>query len=367
MAQTAVLPDETSGAYTQQTSILEFFGVDPASEISVARFLTRGISEAARTNQLPSTPRLRMELFPLAIRTAIDANYKGTKAPLMRLLLGDNHPGIQRMIREDAQTLPPNQRDNFLIQSQQLLQYNAANGLSLLGEEVALPAIRRLLAAQTSDLGRVQYATAAATLGDKSAVQVLLNLAESTNRIVAYQSLKAMENITGAYYGADPLASYTVRKESAAKARRWWEKFGKPFRIEPSAVRLRRLQEAKPDEPARAPSSLRDHLKYASDYSSQPTDAPKVLDDSGIDPNQPRASRRMLGQLSLKRKSELVGLMQNQQETLDVRLEAMRWYVHNVRRWDEGMKEARRELKKLRDDPDPEIAVTAENYLANLK
>jgi len=335
----------------EPVATLAGFGVDEKSPVAIARFLSDGIADSVRQKPMPGEPRLRLQLMPLAMQRAVELNAELARAPLMRLAQKDFSLGVMRMLREDERNAPTADREALRQRLERdILAYNAANALSLMGETAAIPHIERMLATEERATARAQLAMAIISLGEAEPMDLLLRLAATPERASSYFALRALEDATGQDFSAEPQAPKARREASAKKALAWWEQNRKGWRADPVAIRARRAQPEPPRPVPVNPVTMRDHLLWAGVLSK---DGPGALTDAQANPDQPRASRRYLGSLGAERAKALAVVAEDVGEDLDLRLEAMRWMVQNKPSDKDAV------LKRLKRSDDPEIVAAA--------
>ncbi|NUQ38117.1 MAG: hypothetical protein HUU23_10020 [Caldilineales bacterium] len=71
-----------------------------------------------------------------------------------------------------------------------------------------------------------------------------------------------------------------------------------------------------------------------------------------------RESRRHLGELPRELRSRLAAIARDTSEDVDIRLQAVFWYVHHQREASLPL------LRELRSDENPEVRAQAEDYLS---
>ena len=141
------------------------------------------------------------------------------------------------------------------------------------------------------------------------------------------------------------MTGLAARREAAAHIAKWWKA------IDPATLVIDR--EAALSRCLRSPStrpyalgSVRERLRASADT---------------LDVRNERGSRtawRALDGAGEGLLDDLKPILKNVDEDLDIRAEAIRWHVRLV-----GKKKAKRQLKKLRKDPNPEIAELAKDFL----
>ncbi|HPS00788.1 MAG TPA: hypothetical protein PLA90_04540 [Candidatus Sumerlaeota bacterium] len=339
----------------EQTLTAHGVGIKPAQ---LVQFLQNGWRATKRPPTYPSDPSEKSRLlgltwYLLSLHYADIQKDKALQPVLNDLALryaqGALPPGALEIIETDIKGLPMDQaelRRHVLIG---LLQYNGMVALGVFGEQsdTVRQVARRIYDGETSKIMRAAYAEALVLLGDNQPIDDLVALlGEKKDRPAAVAAAGALRNLFGRSFYIFPYTAQGPRLKAAQMAADWWDgekKKGLSPQIVRSEVMARRLT---PDPVIPPPlDSLRNLLRASGSIANEATrsesgDAWTRLNHSGE-----------------KLADDLEPFLKNTDEDLDIRQEAIRWYVR-VKGDD-----ARRRLKKLSSDPNPEIAELAKGLL----
>ncbi len=310
------------------------------SEQELIAFLKNGLS---KTSGLPNQPLEKSQLIIDAMALLAKMGSRAAVPVLMQIVQFDTNLGAFKVIELDVQKTSPQARDDFRVRAYRLIQYNAINALSLIGDPQSMQLIRTVLSQEKAAGAQIQYALCLATLGDPSGVDFLIPLINMENRRESAAAAKAYYIITGQDFGYSEDSPVRARKALASQYSQWWNQNRSTFRASPDAVRERRLN-PKTDS-IYAARSTRDLLKLASNYFDFNNTMGSV---------EARTSLKNAG-TSLNKEYERIGL--DPMEDLDVRMEAMNWYFEANR------SDPLELLKKLRRDENPEIVDKANTLI----
>ncbi|MBN1868868.1 hypothetical protein JW916_16440 [Candidatus Sumerlaeota bacterium] len=331
-------------------------GVAP-SPVSLLAFLERGWDAANPPNPLPEDPADKSTLLIDAWQLLSLERDKVAREPravsaasalALRYARGDLPPGARRMIEEDLVRLTPGEQPQERARRLAFHQYNGMMALGVFG--VATPdflaAARTVFDAETDPVVRVAYARTLALLGDASILDYLVaeaSLANSTSSVAAASVLYVL---FGRVFDMTAVSPAVRRREASEAILTWWVELA--AQGDPEIDREAAFERMTYRPPARPPSlaSLRDLLRASADVSD-------FADKRGS-----RTAWNRLETMGPGLSEQLLPIVRDQREDLDIRGEAMRWY-----RRIEG-KGAKRVLKKLRKDPNPEIVNQAKTLLA---
>jgi hypothetical protein len=184
-------------------------------------------------------------------------------------------------------------------------------------------------------------------LGDNAVLELLIDEVCKANRTSSVAAARALEKIVGRNFRYHAEMSIGRRIEAAQGVLEWWEENRADILYAPSdrAVVVERMNAA---EPPRAPSlrSLEDFLRASADKA----DIGNVRGS--------RTAQEFLEQSGAALADKLEPFIKNPDTDLDVRGEAIRWYV----KW-KGPTEFRKKFRSLTKDPNPEIARQAREIL----
>jgi hypothetical protein len=348
MSEAAAAPPRYSGptqlrAEARPSVELRACGIGLSPE-ELIEFLNRGISDPGR---LPDEPEEKSQLVIDAMAKLAQAKAQAAVPVIQRIASLELPGGARQMVDIDLQRTAPDGREDFRGRALRLLQYNAVNALSLIGDKASLPLIRSIFKAETSAAARVQYAICLASLGDASGVDFLVDIIQRENRRESAAAARAFTIITGQDFGYSEKTPVRARRSRAAMYNQWWAANKREFRPEITGVNQRR------SEPVTAavyhPRNTRDLLKLAANYfdfqnATKSVEARAALKEAGNSLN-----------------GELERIAQDVNEDLDVRMEAMNWYYEANR---SGAKSL---MKRLKKDENPEISDKAETLLDQIE
>jgi len=204
---------------------------------------------------------------------------------------------------------------------------------------------REVFVVEESSIVAVSYAQTLGLLGDASVLEDLVAVVASLERAPCVAAAETLRILTGRSFSLHANLALGPRREAAKELIDWWLSQEKEaLQIDRAAALERYLRPPPPRRPALR--TIHDLLRASADVADT-TDA--------------RGSRTAWAQLQRMGDAlveHLEPIIENPDEDLDVRGEAIRWYVRL-----RGVKKAKRQLKKLRKDPNPEIAAMAEGIL----
>ena len=332
----------------------------------LAAFLENGWKAAKPPATLPDAPPEKTSLFIdtwtlLAQRRDEVRNLPDARNQLSQLSLryatANFPPGVLRMLDEDfAAAADPKTAAQARSGRMEFLQYNGMVALSLFGEpsSATLAAARSVYAAETRPVVRVPYAQTLVMLGDLSALDDLVAEAGKGNRESSVAAARSLSILLGRAFNLNVNMAVAPRAEAGREIVSWWKNEGSKAR---QAGQLRVDREAVIERIFYQPPARRLSLRTVRDMLRASSDKLDVTDQRG--------SRTAMSKLQAAGKvllEELRPIVANPREDLDVRSEAILWYL---RLEDEG--KARRQIKKLAKDPNPEIVDLARKYLDRKK
>ncbi len=313
------------------------------SEQQLISFLKNGLS---KMTNLPERPVEKSQLVIDAMATLARMRSTDAVPVLIQIARFDTTVGAFRVVEYDVTKTSPQARDEFRLRAYRLIQYNAINALGLIGDPRAADLVRAIIQQEKEAGAQIQYSLCLASLGDPTGIDYLVNLINLQNRRESAAAAKAFYYITGKSFGYTEDSPVRARKALAGQYTQWWQQNRGSFRVNPDAVRERRLD---PDDQMRyAPRSTRDLLKLAANYFDfnnklGSAEARKKIADAGASLNQ-----------------EFEQIATDPMEDLDVRMEALNWYFAANRSDPLDI------LRKLRRDENPEIADKANTLLEQI-
>lgn len=333
---------QTAIAQKGKSDALASHGIGPGKS-DLIRLLEAGFPVGTNAGALPDAPAEKTQLAIDAMARLTQMGATEAADLMLRIASLDLPEGVNQLLSIDLSKTSPETREDFRSKALKLLQYNAINALSLLGDSRSVPLIRSAFSAESSIAARIQYALALACLGDPSGVDFLVEVISQENRRESPAAAKAFTIITNQDFGYTKNTPIRARKARAKLYRDWWKSNRSSFVCDAATVRLRKIT---PDTPvAFEPRSTRDLLKLSTFYFDF---------DNRMNT---REARERLARAGQSINDDLQRIASDSMEDLDVRMEAMNWY-YEVNRED-----AKSLLRKLRRDENPEIVEKADHLL----
>lgn len=339
---------------------LEENGVPTKSE-GLVRFLEKGWQAARPQRPLPADPPEKITLLieswvVLTLRfEEIRRTGPALQAPLAALSLayaqGKFPAAVQEMLDEDLGSSGPSERTAKREALTQLLRYNGMVALGFYGavDDLTRAQAREIYDEEKNPMTRVVYARTLAQLGDRTVLADLAEAVKPADRGPSVAAANALHVLLGRSFGLRSNQAIGPRRQAAKELLAWWQG------LDPAAVPMEReaaiLRQLHPpverlDDPSVAPT-VRDLLRRSAD-----------LSDIGNQRGSRTAWYALNGMKPQALLPQLEPILANTDEDLDIRSEAIRWYVLV-----KGKDKARSGLRKLRKDPNPEIADMAKAVL----
>jgi hypothetical protein len=330
----------------EQNLIAHGVGVKPAQ---LAQFLQNGWRATQRPQAYPSDPVEKSRLLGLSwyLLTLHYPEIQKDKALLsvlnalaLRYAQGALPSGALGVVETDLKGLPMDQAEFKRNVLTGLLRYNGLVALGVFGEQndVVRQAARRIYDGETSKIMRAAYAEALVLLGDNQPIDDLIAMLGDKERAAAVAASNSLSDLFGRSFYIFPYTAQGPRLKAAGMAAEWWDgekKKGFPPQIVRDEVMARRLTPPVTISPPL--DSLRNLLRASGNTRNESTRI-----ESGD-------AWTRLNQAGAKLADDVEPFIQNVDEDLDIRQEAIRWYAR-IKGDD-----ARKVLKKLRSDPNPEI------------
>lgn len=316
------------------------------SENELIAFLRDGIPASSK---FPPTPPEKSQLIIDAMAALAQLRSKAAVPVLIRLARFDTTLKSFSLIDYDLQNTSPQAKDEFRLKAYRLVQYNAINAISLIGQPdpAAIDLIRAVMQQEKSLHAQIQYALCLATLGDPSGVDYLIQIIAMENRKESAAAAKVFYFITGQDLGYTENTPIRRRKSLPGQYRQWWTQHRASFAIDREAVRKRRL--AGTTARNYTPRSTRDLIKSAANY----------FDFNNKDKAVQSRDKLVGAGTSLNKEYEQIAM--DPMEDLDVRIEALNLYFSANRPADPLDL-----FRRLRRDENPEVAQKAENLIQQL-
>lgn len=329
---------------------------------SLSAFLEKGWGTANFPKDMPKVPPEKSALL-INIWELLALRYREVHAnPIVaaqvaelarRYATGDFPLGARKIIDRDNEGGDLAAAASASLRRTELLRYNGMVALGLFGEKnpQVIESARKVYQSEDRPLIRVTYANTLALLGDQGAVADLIAEALKANSTSSVAAAHALSLLFGHSFGITPVTAIKPRREAAKQIQRWWDQEGKKEVVDRDRAIERQLERTTPkpyplrtiEELLRAAADTND-LK---DVRGSRTAWNKIHDMAVAD-------REGLAK-------QLLPIVRDPDKDLDIRDQAIRWYTLL------DAKKAKPVLKKLRKDPNPEIANRANNLLANLK
>ena len=353
---TAIAPPAGAANASYYEALLRGHGVD-TSPAGLAAFLENGWRAANPPATMPPEPALKSSLlidaWQLLARRYDDflAAPPDTRAAISAIALRyaqNRFPtGAVGLVEEDLRGVDPGSRNEERDRRLEVLQFNGVIASGWFGEptESNRAVLRRLLERETRPLIRVHYMSALALLGDADVVDELVAEASKANRGSSVTAAGFLSMLTGRTFDLSANRAVEPRAEAAQEIIRWRMKNPGPIQIDRTAVVDRQMRPPRATTATPNLHTLRGLLRASADK---------------LDVADKRGSRTAWNQLDRMGPSLLKHIepvVDDAREDLDIRAEAIRWYVRLAG------KHARRRLKHLTDDPNPEIQQLAKKYL----
>ena len=319
-------------------------GVDAAS---LTQFLVSGLPTSVDYDALPKEPAGKCQLLIDAMAVAGSKRMQESYAALEALAQGTLSEGILAMLERDLLLAVPAERPERHEQIVLFLRYNAAVALGLLGNAQALPVMRQLYEAEKDPTIKAQYALGMTCLGDGAGIDFLIDEIGKANQGSSVACVKSIYYISGIDYGYLKTSPVALRKKLAADYAKWWEGAKATFALNPEAVIRRRLQT--PIVAVPSGNSVRSLVARATNYTD-------FSDEMGS-----RSAEEKLESMGDSIRKDLEKIAQDEMEDLLVRSYAINRYALL------GKKSARKVLKKLQNDENPEIVAIAKAELEKIE
>lgn len=335
---------------------LQAHGILTTAE-GMTTFLEKGWAAAQPPSPLPQQPRQKATLLShcwhlLALQHEKTRQIPGLPDRLhnlaKRYAAGDFPTMVSFMVEEDISTLdmPKAQAKKIALER---LQYNGMLALGIFGKPTpeARKLARKLYTQNNHDTIRMLYARTLAMLGDRHILDEIVTEITKANRISSVAASKVLWTLLETPTRLTPNMAIQVRNEKAQEIAQWWKEKKQSFLTVNRKEAIERMQHRQPD---RAPQlrTLRDLLRASAQHYD-------ITNKKGS-----RTAYDQLQQMGTALLPHLQPIVQDEREDLDIRTEAIRWYTRLQQ------SDAKRVLKHLRKDPNPEIATLARDLLATL-
>ncbi|MBX7247235.1 MAG: hypothetical protein K1X53_17185 [Candidatus Sumerlaeaceae bacterium] len=318
-----------------------------SSNRELMHFLEAGFPKEVNIAKLPEEPRDRSQLAVDAMSLLSKAGATEAAPILLQIAQMNPPPGVATLVELDLRNSSPRERDTFREKALRILQFNAINALSLIGDRQAIPVIRVAFSGEQSVAAKIQYALALGLLGDTAGIDFMVKVMAEGTRKEAGAAARSFTIITGQDFGMTEWSSLRTRKTLSRKYADWWKANKATFQVDIVQARTRRLQPVTP-VPFQA-RSTRDLLKQSSylfDFNNR---------------MQSRDARERLKAGGTKINPDLEKIATDETEDLDIRMAAMNWYFENNRTGSKAL------MKKLLRDENPEIVDKAKAILEQIE
>jgi hypothetical protein len=314
-------------------------GVNPDVD-SMLRLLQEGIPPEAEKRGLAGLPKYKCEAVSAAIQElGVKGDWRATST-LSEIARGQMPLGVQRILDRDLESTAIQLYDTTKAGFIRVLTQNAVVSLGLLGDENGLPALRDVLRGNHPAEVRYECAIAMGMLGSSEGFLTLSSLAQSSAAVESIAAFDGIYFLTGRNYGVWRETSIARREEAVRSLQAWVTSEGrnvKPIRTDILRRRIEGPPAAMPD-----PGSLRSLLRTTRNPVNQ---AERIKARNAIY-GRPQGVSDEFRQLAL-----------DPMEDSDIRCEAARWYAMAQ------PKKAKDMLHRMRKDPNPSVAGTAETLI----
>lgn len=335
-------PDLPLERHARPVAELRAHGVEPNPR-DLIKFLEEGLPKG---HPMPKEPAEKCQLVINAMAQLAEAKSKEAVSVLHKIASLKPPAGVQQLLEYDVNLTSPETRQAFRNQALKLMQYNAVNALSLIGESSSSSVMRSVYQAEQEVGARIQYAVCLASVGDPTGVDYLVQVIQQANRRESAAAARAFVIITGQDFGYTENTPVRARRTRSQLYAQWWQGNRGSFRVDREAVLERRANPIA--QAAYEPRTTRDLLKLACNYfdfrnSTKSYEARRALSEAGG---------------SLNKELERIAVDDN--EDLNVRMEAMNWFYEANRITSKTL------FKKLRRNENPEIADKANTLLEQI-
>jgi len=310
----------------------------------LVRFLKEGIPKGT---PIPDEPVEKSQLSINAMARL--AHLKAKEAvPVLKDIANQKMPGgVMQLLQHDLGKTAPETREQFRAQAMKLLQYNAINALSIIGDSSSAGLMRSAMSNEAEVGARIQYAICLGMVGDASGVDYLVQVINAANRRESAAAARAFTIVTGQDFGYTEHTPIKARRSRAQLYGQWWGANRGSFKPDREEVLDRRANP--PIHATYEARNTRDLLKLASNYfdfrnTGKSYEARQALADAGAGLNR-----------------DLERIASDENEDLNIRMEAMNWYFTANR------SSARSLFRKLRRDSNPEIMDKAQTLLDQIE
>lgn len=342
-----------------KAEILQRHGVRTDSP-GLTAFLRDGWEAAREPENMPAEPALKTSLLVDAwdlLGRRFEAIHKGD-ARLVKAIAntagaymgGRFSPAVQRMMDEDARLIPAPNMMEWQEARRELLQYNGMVAFGLFAKPTLenQRQLKEIYRREKRPMVRVMMAQSLALLGDDTVLPDLIDEIAKANTDSSIVAARVLSNLTGRTFPLTARLAEEPRQIAAAEILDWWlNQRSAPLYLDREAAVERMLYE--PPERPYPLRTLRELLRASADKT---------------DTANKRGSRTAWTILNAKGKALLEPLelvLENEKEDLDIRMEAIRWYVRLTE--EEESRRLKKWLKRLREDPNPSIAKMAREIL----
>lgn len=318
------------------------------STSSLLGFLQAGLGKTPDLSNLPDSPRQKTQLVLYAIEELGKRREKAASELLLQLAMGQFTEGINSIVTYDVAKLTDTDREISRAALSRVIQYNCINALGLIGEKKVLPVVDQQFEEEKVPRLRINYALTLASLEDSKGITYLLDMVRSEDRFEAAQAAQALYFITSHNFKISDETPIKLRHKVADSYQEWWKLNQASLKLNGEEIIKRRLNPPEFKPTAGSLRSLREVL-YAASFIIDPKNEYKSF--------EAREWLKAEGDTILP---QLKDIALNDEENLRIRAEAIKRYAQL-----KG-KKARRVLKRLRKDRNPDISRLANNLLQGM-
>ena len=290
-------------------------------------------------------PKERTQLGVDAI-TVLGTKRSNTSVPvLIEICTGRLPLGLTQLIEIDVMNTVSDEREPFRTQVMRIYKYNAAVALGEIGDNRALPVVFSSFQNESSPSAKMQLALSVALLGSSDSVGWLISIVGSEDKRIGYAASRTFYFITGQDFGLTLTTSNKKRKTIIPKYSDWWN--GKKTAFVPDQVSIRARRATPSLETRNMDNSLRGQLKMCTNYADfrnfeKITQIREALKNRGFSMNK-----------------DLEGIIFDDMEDVDIRMEALNIYYDNNTHSSQGRAGMKKVLEKAMRLNDAEIAEKA--------
>lgn len=319
----------------------------PTTTSGILNWLNAGLNSGQdlTTQYSEKLPKERTQLGVDAI-AVLGMKRSNTCVPiLVEICTGRLPLGLTQLVEIDIMNTVSDEREPFRTQVVRIYKYNAAIALGDIGDNRALPVVISAFQNEASPSAKMQIALSVALLGSSDSLDWLVSIIGSEDKRIGFAASRMFYFITGQDFGLTLSNSNKKRKAIIPKYTDWWNSNKNSFI--PDQVSIRARRSTPPLETRNIDNSLRGQLKMCTNYADF-KNFEKIT--------QIRENLKNRGS-SINR--ELEGIIFDDMEDVDVRMEALNIYYDNNTHSSQGRAGIKKYLDKAMRLNDSEVAEKA--------